>query len=1169
MTPRPTDQRGRSGRAGGTRERAESGPISGPAAPQSPTVPAPAVTPLEPIVRVLASAGTGKTHALSTRLIRLLADGADIDDIFAATFARKAAGEILARVLERLANAADPSSPEATGALAAAIDRPAADAAFFRDLLVRVTSNVDRLAVGTLDSFFVTCADAARFELGLPPAWSIGTEADLAIQRRRAIHRTISDALAAGPSEEEPGDSPAKLLATLMVQLSGGTTTTGLEEAIESIVTDLASLHRDAEPAAWDRLSVPRPPSGEELTAAVETLRATDFEDSRVGDARDDAIAALEASDWKSLLSKGMVPKLLAGETKYQRKPIEPAVAGAFWTIIGLARSVILARTAAQTRAIRDLLDRYSATADRLMASDGMVSFDDVTRLVGGAAADGTLDAARWRGIRFAKHLLIDEFQDTSPSQWRVLERLAEHAVTASGSFFAVGDRKQAIYGWRGGAAELIDALPEFFAAGRRPLVSLDLAASYRSSPAILDTVNRVFGRLASAEPLADHARVVAGACSDFPQHVAAASRQTLPGWVRLCTCAAPEEGQKGADLLLAAAAARAAVLSRANPGRSVGVLVRTNKAAERVIARLKGFEGIVASAEGGQPLADSPAVEILLSALHLVDHPSDSAARFHVATSPLAPLLGLNPSGAAGEIPAACITTLDRLRRALVDDGYGPVLSRLAAAVGTAGSHRDLRRLEQLVAAAREWDMAGGRSRAGLVRTAPFIHHCRTVNVADPVASPIRVMTIHKAKGLEFDLVILTDLDRRLVARPPRVVVDRASPLEPIRGILVHVPREYQPLLPAEWQGVCAAASAPVVREAIATLYVGLTRAAEGMEILIRPATSKERSVPKTLAGVIRCTLPESPDAPPATILWTHGHLTDPADDTLPERGPAAPPPPVAPTTGPTSAPASRRKPPSKARGTTAPANSAPALPGAAATGDRPAPILLRPLGVGQRRRARPRHTPSATEEGRMTTAPALLDSGSRAARSIGTLLHAWIEQFGWDSPPPGDDLLRRIASREPGLAPDIEPLIGAFRLMCANPAVASILAEPAPRLPERLVSDNLPAGPAEPSLQREQAFAIDDGEGTLEGIIDRLVVWRRSGHTVAAEVVDFKFDAMGGDGRGAVGARILAEKSAFYAPQLQAYRRAVAALHALDPARVSCRLVFMRSGDVVTIDG
>ena len=92
------------------------------------------------------------------------------------------------------------------------------------------------------------------------------------------------------------------------------------------------------------------------------------------------------------------------------------------------------------------------------------MSFDDVTRLVGTAAGDGTLDAARWRGIRFPRHLLLDEFQDTSPAQWRVLERLAEHAVTSRGSFFAVGDGKQAIHGWRGGAAELFDALPAFFA---------------------------------------------------------------------------------------------------------------------------------------------------------------------------------------------------------------------------------------------------------------------------------------------------------------------------------------------------------------------------------------------------------------------------------------------------------------------------------------------------------------------------------------------------------------------------------------------------------------------------------------------------------------------------------------------------------------------------------
>lgn len=1123
----------------------------------------PALTPLEPIVRVLASAGTGKTHALSTRLIRLLADGAAIDDIFAATFARKAAGEILARVLARLAAAADPTTPAATTTLAAALHRPSADSAFFRDLLVRVTSQLDRLAVGTLDSFFVTCADAARFELGLPPGWTIGTEADLANERRRAIHRTISDALDREPAGGA-GDSPAKLLATLMVQLSGGTTMAGLETSIEEIVKELAALHRDAEPAAWAWLKAPRPPGEAELSAAVRTLAEFVFESTPQGQARDAALAALAASDWKALLTKGMVPKILAGETTYQRKPIDPAVVGAFGTVIALARSVLLTRAATQTRAYRDLLDHYAATADRLTASDGMVSFDDITRLVGSAAGDGTLDAARWRGIRFAKHLLIDEFQDTSPSQWRVLERLAEHAVTASGSFFAVGDPKQAIYGWRGGAAELIDALPDFFATGRRRMVSLDLAASYRSSPAILDTVNRVFERLGAAEPFADHAALAIAAGAAFPRHVAAAVRQSLPGWVRLRTCPAAEEGQDQTDLLLATAARRAAILSRANPAKTVGVLVRTNNAAERVIARLKGSEGIVASAEGGQPLADSPAVELILSALHLVDHPSDATARFHVANSPLASLLGLDADATSDAIPAATVTTLDRLRRALVDEGYGPVLGRLAAAVAPAGSQRDLRRLEQLVTAARTWDFEGGRSRVGLVRAAPFIHHCRTVNVADPVASPIRVMTIHKAKGLEFDLVVLTDLDRKLLPRPPRVVVDRNSPLEPIRRILVHLPKEQQPLLPEDWQRVCRQAGEPLIREAIATLYVGLTRASQGMEILVRPAGDRERAVPKTLAGVIRCTLPETPEAPADSVLWSLGSDADADVDTLPvtDQGPFAP--------------AAAAKPPAeksprggRRRGDAAQTGTATteaALPSLASVGGGAAtPIELRPHPGGQRRRSRPRHTPSSAEGGRRISAAALLAPGSRTARSVGTLLHAWIEQFGWGSTVPDDETLRRIACREPDVAAQVETLLADFRAMCATPAVARLLAEPPAELPEKFVASGLPAGPAQPSLHREQPFALEEGDGTLLGIVDRLVVWSRQGRPVAAEVIDFKFDGMGTAGRDRT--KIRGEKTAFYTPQLEAYRRAIVAIHGIDPARVSCDLVFMRSGEVVPI--
>jgi len=1080
----------------------------------------------EPFVVVRASAGTGKTHALSTRMIRLLADGVEPDEIFAATFARKAAGEILARVLERLAEAADSAEPAAAPALAGAIGRPDADAAFFRALLTRVANAIDRLAIGTLDAFFVRCADAARYDLGLPPGFGIGSEPDLLLLRRRAIRATVEDALR---DDARGASSPAATLAALMVQLSGGAATAGIESKIEEIVKHLAGIHRDADPAAWDWLPLPKRPASEALDAAIESLRAIAFADGRFASARDAALEAVAGGDWERLVSKGLVAAVLSGEPTYYRKPIPEEAIPHLRTLGDLGKWALAARVAAQTRAIRDLLDHYSAVAERMAREEGIVSFDDVTRLVGTAAGDGTLDAARWRGIRYPSHILLDEFQDTSPAQWRVLERLAEHAVDTSGSFFAVGDGKQAIYGWRGGAAELFDSLEDAFADVPGGLARHDLAESWRSGPAVLESVNRVFARLPDSAALPDHTHVTAAAARGFPKHVPAPRRREMAGWVRLRTCAAPPDPRNGSDTLLAAVATRAAALSSANPGSVVGVLVRTNKAAERVIARLKSA-GIVAGAEGGQPLDDSPAVALVLSGLHFIDHPGDSAARFHVGTSPLAAAFGLDASGArADDPPAACVERIDELRRALIDEGHGPVVARLAATLSDHGSPRDRRRLEQLVAAAWRHDEERPGD-AGLARTEPFVEACREVPVVDPVAAPIRVMTIHKAKGLEFDIVVLSDLDRRIVAHPPRLDVDRAGPLEPVKRVLVHTAKECRSVLPPDWQEVCDAASDPVVREAIATLYVGMTRASRALEIVILPESPSEKKLPATLAAVLRTTLPEEPRAAPEAILWRAAHGADPDDDRLPgsTEGPAPAPPPVA-------------------------------LPG---------PIRLRPT-AGRGRGGKVR-TPSSAEGGRRVAAATLLDPGSRAALGIGTLLHAWIERVGWPAVLPDDDVLRTVAGPDPAIAPQLDALLADFRRMCAAPAVAALLAEPTPELPARFVGADLPAGPAVPHLAREQSFAIDDGGETLLGIMDRLVVWRRDGVPVAAAVVDFKFDGMGGpDADAAVRAAILAEKTAFYAPQLLAYRKAAAALHRLPPSRVSLTLAFMRSGDVVDVEG
>ena len=203
------------------------------------------------------------------------------------------------------------------------------------------------------------------------------------------------------------------------------------------------------------------------------------------------------------------------------------------------------------------------------------------------------------------------------------------------------------------------------------------------------------------------------------------------------------------------------------------------------------------------------------------------------------------------------------------------------------------------------------------------------------------------------------------------------------------------------------------------------------------------------------------------------------------------------------------------------------------------------------------------------MVAAADLLDPGSRAAREVGTLLHAWIEHFGWPAEAPSESLLLEVAREYPLLADQHQQLLADFRRMVAAGAIAALLASPAAILPAELVATGLPAGPAEPLLKREQAFALKDGIGMMQGVIDRLVIWQRDGVAVAAEVIDFKFDGVGTAPGSAAGdnARLLAEKTLFYTPQLQAYRAAVAQIYRIDQRHVTARLVFMRSGSIVPV--
>ena len=1068
---------------------------------------------------IRASAGTGKTFQLARRYLSLIDRGQPPERILATTFARKAAGEILARVLGDLARAA--LDTEQRTRLSEELGGGPRTAARLRALLRQLVDRLHRLRIGTLDSFFVEIAGSYGLELGLPLGWRIVEPQDDAVLRQRAIQEMLRDA---------PGES-----AQLMQLLSKGEVRRGVAEQLTELVGELYALYRETDGAAevWQQFpQAPDPPQAE-VDAALARLEAlTGPEGEPWTQAHTTALEAMQTEDWKTLFSQGISGKVAANEAKYNRKPIPPDIAALYATLLKRALHRFAARLAQQTEATHGLLDRFHRVYDELKRQARAFRFDDVSYALARELGSEHLDPLAFRLDAHVEHLLLDEFQDTSPVQWRILRPFAEATARDAGrTFFCVGDVKQAIYGWRGGAAELFEQVD-----AQLPDVTVQsLAKSYRSSPIIMHAVNRVFGSLAGNPALAEHPKVSAAWRQRFETHTT--DHTDLPGHFRAVVGPAPPPGTKVREAVLAFAARETARLAEEHPGRTIGVLVRKNETVARLIYLLREQHGIAASEEGGNPLVDSAAVRLVLAWLHLADHPGDGTARFLVAHSPLAEVVGLTDyknDRQAAELAA-------RLRAELLAQGYGAVVRRLSVALAPACDARDLSRLEQLVIRAQAYDASA------TLRTSDFVTRVREERVEDPTSAPVRVMTIHQSKGLEFDIVVLPELGARPIGQPPRVVIDRPSPFAPVRRILRYVGQDERALLPGDVGDVCDRDADDRINESLCLLYVALTRAVHALHVILPPShdgpTVEGQPRPKglrfekkSMAGVIRGALCEDPEAMllPNMVLDEQGN---------PNWSRHAPPP---------------------RHAAAATDGARDAGPPQARDADRP---LVAPSGAA-RRRGLDRRTPSSLEGGREFDLRQVVRVDNPTALARGSLIHEWFARVGWlDEALPTDDELRPLGAQH-GVPPtEVERYLAEFRAMLERPAVedqlrrASFTAPAGAALPEsvrRLKS----AGPLTVELWRERPFAIRDGDALLEGILDRAVVLRdAAGHAVGAVVLDFKTD----DVADAPAALVRAEH---YRPQLAAYARAVARLVGLGRGQIEARLLFVGPGVVVPVE-
>ncbi|HVS11021.1 MAG TPA: UvrD-helicase domain-containing protein [Planctomycetota bacterium] len=1050
---------------------------------------------------LLASAGTGKTWQLTTVFARLLCAGVPPERILAATFTRKAAGEILDRLLERLAEAAssDAGAARLSEEIGLGVEAPQ-----LRQLLAQLARRVERFRVSTLDAYFVHLARLLQLELALPSPWTIADE--LADERLRS--EALARVLARADRDE---------WALLLSALEGGAPPRAVHTSLLRAIEGAYACFLESEEPAWGALRLPPALAQGELEAATERLRGLEPPCTQKGTPRlswkkslEKAHAAARAGDWRAMIQDGIAEKILRCKDRFDTVEIPEEFVEAFHPLLSHAAAVLGGRLREQARVTWRLCAEFAREYEALKRSARAQRFEDLPRLLGRflEGADGAgLEELRSRSGGGVDHLLLDEFQDTSPAQWKALRPLAKEAAqgpAGSRSFFCVGDRKQSIYGWRQAEPRLLGGLAQELGAACE-----ELSLNRRSSPVVLRAVHRLFRDLPDNEALRGE-RFSLEVAREAAREIASAWTEPIahgdrPGAVYLHVAPPSDSGVKPAwGLAVERTVGILGELERsAHPG-TIALLVRRKEPIPFLLCELQR-RGVRASGEAGNPLVDSAAVNVALSALQLADHPQDSACHFHVATSPLAEVLGLREE----DPPERRALWARSTRRRLLERGYAAWLADLAPAVAASYGAWDRGRFDQLVLLALGC--------VATTRPSDFVRRVELERVEDPAAARVRVMTIHAAKGLQFDAVVLPELDQSLAGRGTRLIARRrtGNPLEPFDRVTPPGWERLGSLIP-DLEEVRREALRRTIVEELCLLYVAMTRAVHRLELIVPPERSAEASFSFTPGGLLRAAFGVRAAAPDRRPWAAEG-----SEDRWPEPKPGGG------AGGQDGRP--ERRPPPRIR-----------------------------LAAAPRERELPRKRPSALARASQVSSAELFAPASEA-QLRGLRLHAWLEEVGWLGHFDASDAeleakALRLGHGGAGLAQDLRR----FRELLEGPALRELLSRG--ETAARLGCDE-----GELELLRERRFAVlgesPEGRWLASGALDRAVIARPGGAAASAELVDFKSDRIGG------GEHALAERAELYRPQLEAYREALARIADLDPASIRCRLAFLDSAAVVDL--
>lgn len=973
---------------------------------------------------IQASAGTGKTYRLTNRYISLLFAGLSPDRILATTFTRKAAGEILERVFRRISEGAI----ERDGALHLATafgDASVSQASCLRKL-VDLTKQQHRLAICTLDSFCSQVASVFALELGIPPGWRIADTSTQLRLMRDAIQSVLS----------KHGDD---VLFPLLVLLSRGAAEREVQGSMERRISSSISFYYSSAESAWGRLSLGRPRGREEIEEVVRSLNELPPPVTKSGkpDARwrasvEESARCAMGEDWERFIATGVPKKLISGDTTFYGSAIPPETCRAFQLLLEHAIVRLIQPYQDESISVHKFLSLFAEAYEELKLRARVLTFDDIKRAIALSEEKPHFHDIYYRLDCHFSHLLLDEFQDTSSYEWKVFKPLADELLSKAdgeSSFFCVGDLKQAIYGWRGGDSRIFSGLSEEWPILGEPET---MSNCRRCSAPVIDVVNRVFSSLSHNPAVQPYRKVVDDWSKAFSHHTSECQHL---GFVRVETV----RGRRSALASIKRGAEIVQEIRSQAPSATIAVLVRSNTAVARCIHALAEL-GISASEEGDTPVTDSAAVRAVLSLLQLADHPGDTIARYHVISTPLGKLYEY--SDLSSDREAA------RVGRAVYDSlclqGYATVLHRITSAIVPSCDERDVQRLMQLV------ELAHSYQPRATTRCRDFIEFVTHQPVESSSGAPVRVMTVHRAKGLEFDAVVLPELDVPLARGKPPILLSREGPLELAHQVMVAPPSRILALHP-DLQRMYKEAESSEVRDALCVLYVGMTRAKRALFMLLPEQETKGGEVKRvtlsrSFAEVIRHGLEISQEGLQlGEVLWYEGMRAASRDRSSPVAASRA--------------------------------------------------ISFQPSS-SNRRRALIRQAPTADIQKGAVHLQTLLDPPAPSLRERGEVIHRLFASIQWLEDHSGG-IEREYLSKV--LGPDArfhQETITEFLDILGATSITRMLSKK--------------TYPYVSEVWRERSFALYQGDSVLTGAFDRVVIDREGGQLLGAHIFDFKTESI-----------------------------------------------------------